>query len=204
MEELRRRIDQFREAEEDSSALKKSGVALVAFGMDGGPPYAFKHKICVACKESGWGVLRLQLKFVKLSTDKWTLPTLVCTRCGLRYDGEVIEEVIDGGKEMADVEVIDVAKRKNPMGKNEAKHLPPPTIEFLPTKYEQIANHVEKLIEKGHLKTGEAIPSKREMAKDWNVSIPTAEKALGILKKRKVVEARPGEGTYVKKARRKR
>lgn len=70
-----------------------------------------------------------------------------------------------------------------------------PTDPFI---YEKIADRIERLIEKGTYRTGDRIPSVRSLSRQMKVSISTVLKAYLHLENRRVIEARPQSGFYVR------
>jgi DNA-binding transcriptional regulator YhcF (GntR family)/predicted kinase len=56
--------------------------------------------------------------------------------------------------------------------------------------HHQVARNVRNLIEAGRLKDGEALPSTREMAEQWGVSVFTITEAMKILAAEGLVESR--------------
>ena len=73
----------------------------------------------------------------------------------------------------------------------------PELQEVLP-KYIQVANYYRDLIASGVLAAGDEIPSERQLAIEWDISRPTATRALGALRIQGLVESRQGSGTYVR------
>ncbi|MGL5150910.1 MAG: GntR family transcriptional regulator [Clostridium sp.] len=63
--------------------------------------------------------------------------------------------------------------------------------------YEQIEEAIKNEILKGNLKTGEAIPSIRMLAKELKVSIITTKRAFEELEKDGFLETKAGKGTFV-------
>src|SRR6478672_8198017 len=63
--------------------------------------------------------------------------------------------------------------------------------------YRRIQGAILKRIEAGHLKTGDAVDSERELAKIHKVSLMTARHALAALEREGMVERRRGSGTFV-------
>lgn len=76
-----------------------------------------------------------------------------------------------------------------------------PEIEQVLPKYLQVADHIRGQIVRGELAPGDEVPSEREIAEQWNVSRPTATRALAALRAEGLVEARQGSGTFVRRAR---
>jgi len=63
--------------------------------------------------------------------------------------------------------------------------------------YQQIAESVRQEILYGHLGLGDGLPSVREMAKRWNCTPGTAQRAYKELARQGLVVSRPGQGTHV-------
>jgi len=63
--------------------------------------------------------------------------------------------------------------------------------------YQRIQGSLRKRIEAGDLRTGDAVPSERDLAKIHQVSLMTARHALASLEREGVVERRRGIGTFV-------
>ncbi len=63
--------------------------------------------------------------------------------------------------------------------------------------YETIADKVTCLIEEGTFKTGDRVPSIRNLSKQMKVSINTVKEAYALLEDRRIIEARPQSGYYV-------
>ena len=72
-----------------------------------------------------------------------------------------------------------------------------PKLKHVPPKYIQIADHLRARILAGEFLPGDEVPSERQVAADWNVSRPTATKALDVLRHEGHVEGRQGAGTFV-------
>ncbi|MFC4873813.1 GntR family transcriptional regulator [Negadavirga shengliensis] len=66
-------------------------------------------------------------------------------------------------------------------------------------KYQQIVNSIVHDIEKEYLAVGDKIPSISEISEEYLLSRDTVEKALNILKKRKIILSVKGKGYYVAK-----
>jgi DNA-binding LacI/PurR family transcriptional regulator len=64
-------------------------------------------------------------------------------------------------------------------------------------KYKQIADRLTKRIILGGLGTGSRMPSEKELAREFDVSVQTANKALAILESAGVVDRREGLGAFV-------
>lgn len=63
--------------------------------------------------------------------------------------------------------------------------------------YEQITSQIKALIMSGELKTGEAIPSMRALAKSIHVSVITVQKAYEDLQRDGFIETTVGRGSFV-------
>lgn len=64
--------------------------------------------------------------------------------------------------------------------------------------YQQVASALEEAIVTGRFRTGDRLPSERELAEDFKVSRPTVREAMLALEIRGLVEARHGSGIYVR------
>jgi GntR family transcriptional repressor for pyruvate dehydrogenase complex len=63
--------------------------------------------------------------------------------------------------------------------------------------YEDIVQQVLSLIEGGKLKRGDQLPSERELTEIFKVSRTTVREAIRTLESMKLLQCRPGNGTYV-------
>lgn len=63
--------------------------------------------------------------------------------------------------------------------------------------YEQIKEQIKNKIVSNELKTGELLPSIRNLAKDLRISVITTKNAYEELEREGYVETAPGKGTYV-------
>ncbi|WP_405140866.1 TetR/AcrR family transcriptional regulator C-terminal domain-containing protein [Sphaerisporangium sp. NBC_01403] len=63
--------------------------------------------------------------------------------------------------------------------------------------YLRIAAEIRRRIADGELAPGERVPSTRRIAREWDVALATATKALTALRQEGLVEARPRAGTVV-------
>ena len=63
--------------------------------------------------------------------------------------------------------------------------------------YEQIKEQIKNKIVSNELKTGELLPSIRNLAKDLRISVITTKNAYDELENEGYVETIPGKGTYV-------
>lgn len=73
-----------------------------------------------------------------------------------------------------------------------------PSVEVVPPKYLQIAQHIREQIIRGDLAPGAEVPSERQLAAEWSVSRPTATRALEALRREGVVTSVVGSGTFVR------
>jgi len=70
--------------------------------------------------------------------------------------------------------------------------------QFSPTPlYLQIADTIKENITTGHYKHGDKIPSQREIAEHYDVSLITVQKAVYKLMNEGILRSRPGVGTFV-------
>lgn len=67
-----------------------------------------------------------------------------------------------------------------------------------PTLYAQIAQGIEELVEAGTLRPGDRIPSIRQLSRQHKVSAPTVLQAYTVLENRRIIEARPRSGFFVR------
>lgn len=65
--------------------------------------------------------------------------------------------------------------------------------------YRRIAESLRHAIEAGALVGGDQLPTEQELAEEWGSSRSTVREAIRILVTRGLVEARPGQGTFVTK-----
>ena len=63
--------------------------------------------------------------------------------------------------------------------------------------YEQITSQIKAMIMSGELKTGDAIPSMRALAKAIHVSVITVQKAYEDLQRDGFIETTVGRGSFV-------
>ncbi len=63
--------------------------------------------------------------------------------------------------------------------------------------YLQIARQVEKLVRDGILRTGDQLPTVRQLAADLSINFSTVERAYHILDEKKVISTQRGRGTYI-------
>ncbi len=64
--------------------------------------------------------------------------------------------------------------------------------------YEEVAQRISYLIEQGSLRPGDRVPSIRNLSKQLQVSINTVKEAYSQLEDRRLLEARPQSGYYVR------
>jgi GntR family transcriptional regulator, transcriptional repressor for pyruvate dehydrogenase complex len=63
--------------------------------------------------------------------------------------------------------------------------------------FEQVAEQVEKRILAGELRSGDRLPTERELAEQFHVSRTAVREAMKILAQKGLVDMRPGRGTIV-------
>ena len=63
--------------------------------------------------------------------------------------------------------------------------------------YEQIVSQIKAQVMSGDLKSGEALPSIRSLAKSLQISVLTVQKAYDILQEEGFIETTAGKGCYV-------
>ena len=63
--------------------------------------------------------------------------------------------------------------------------------------YEQIVSQIKEMIMAGKLKSGDALPSMRKLAKSLHVSVITTQKAYETLSRDGFIETIPAKGTFV-------
>jgi len=63
--------------------------------------------------------------------------------------------------------------------------------------YRRIADSLRQDIEAGRLGGGDQLPTEQELAEIWGASRSTIREAIRVLATRGLVEARPGQGTFV-------
>src|SRR5689334_10954618 len=64
--------------------------------------------------------------------------------------------------------------------------------------YEVVAGRISCLIEGGTFRTGDRLPSVRSLSRQLQVSINTVMEAYTLLEDRRLIEARPQSGFYVR------
>jgi DNA-binding transcriptional MocR family regulator len=64
--------------------------------------------------------------------------------------------------------------------------------------YEEVAGKLNYLIEQGTLRPGDRVPSIRHLSRQLQVSINTVKEAYSLLEDRRILEARPQSGYYVR------
>ena len=68
--------------------------------------------------------------------------------------------------------------------------------------YAQITGQIKEKILSGELKTGEALPSIRLLAKELRISVITTKRAYDDLEKEGFIHTMPGKGSFVAEANR--
>src|SRR5207245_1195230 len=63
--------------------------------------------------------------------------------------------------------------------------------------FEQVAEQIEKRILNGELRSGDRLPTERELAEQFHVSRTGVREAMKILAQKGLVDMRPGRGTIV-------
>ncbi len=63
--------------------------------------------------------------------------------------------------------------------------------------YERIVSQIEERIVAGELKTGDQLPPEPELAKQFGVSRTAVREAIKTLREKRLVEVRPGRGTFI-------
>ncbi|MFO0505369.1 MAG: GntR family transcriptional regulator, partial [Chryseotalea sp.] len=64
--------------------------------------------------------------------------------------------------------------------------------------YQEVAERIEKLIQKGSLKLGDKLLSVRALSQEQGVSLSTAYQTYYYLESKGLIEAKPQSGYYVK------
>lgn len=64
--------------------------------------------------------------------------------------------------------------------------------------YEEIVRQIRTLVQEGKLKSGDRLPPERELAESFKVSRTSVREALRTLESMRLIEIRPGEGTFVR------
>lgn len=64
--------------------------------------------------------------------------------------------------------------------------------------YENIVEQIKKMVMQGRLKTGDRLPSERELAENLKVSRTSVREALRILESIGLIDCRSGEGNFIK------
>ena len=72
-----------------------------------------------------------------------------------------------------------------------------PTVDRPEPPYLQMVERVREQIRSGELRDGDMVSSTRKLAVEWNVSGPTAAKALTMLQSEGLVRGGGGVGTVV-------
>ena len=66
-----------------------------------------------------------------------------------------------------------------------------------PLSYRGIADDIQRRIDAGEYPPGSALPSYRDLARAYGVSVSTTQRALGLLHDRGSITGVPGRGIYV-------
>ena len=61
----------------------------------------------------------------------------------------------------------------------------------------QVADHVRTFIRNGELKTGDRLPSERELSEEFGVSRTIVREAINLLKASGIIRSKPGVGSFV-------
>ena len=77
----------------------------------------------------------------------------------------------------------------------EERHVP--SINRPDPPYLQVASHYRQLIQSGELNDGDPLPSARQLARDWDITVATSSKALSVLRSEGLVRGITGVGTVV-------
>jgi GntR family transcriptional repressor for pyruvate dehydrogenase complex len=64
--------------------------------------------------------------------------------------------------------------------------------------YEEIVRQIKAMIAEGRLKSGDQLPPERDLAEKFLVSRTSVREALRALESLRLIEIRPGEGTFVR------
>ncbi|WP_235998863.1 GntR family transcriptional regulator [Qaidamihabitans albus] len=64
-------------------------------------------------------------------------------------------------------------------------------------RYEQVAESIRRAVRSGKLKPGEQLPPSRELAKEYDVAINTAQRAVSTLRDEGWLVVRPTVGAFV-------
>lgn len=64
--------------------------------------------------------------------------------------------------------------------------------------YEMIMNQIKEIVKSGELKTGDKLPSERDLALKLNVSRTSVREAIRALSTLGLIESKHGEGNYIK------
>jgi DNA-binding GntR family transcriptional regulator len=67
----------------------------------------------------------------------------------------------------------------------------------VPLSYREVADDLAARIERGEYEPGAAIPSYRELADLYTISVSTASRAVALLRDRGLVVGAPGRGVFV-------
>lgn len=65
--------------------------------------------------------------------------------------------------------------------------------------YEEVVEHIKRMVENGELKSGDKLPTERAMAEELNVSRASIREAIRSLEVIGLIESRQGAGNYIRK-----
>lgn len=66
---------------------------------------------------------------------------------------------------------------------------------------EEIINQIARLVDDGHIRLNQRLPSERVLQDQWQVSRPVLREAFRVLEMRGVIESRPGGGRFLRSTR---
>lgn len=72
------------------------------------------------------------------------------------------------------------------------------SLEFVPPKYAQLVNELQRRIASGEYAPGSMMPSEHQLTEEFSVSRPTIVRALAVLRDGGWIESRQGKGRYVR------
>ncbi|MFX0593382.1 winged helix-turn-helix domain-containing protein [Melissospora conviva] len=67
----------------------------------------------------------------------------------------------------------------------------------IPPTMDELLEDLLRRIEEGELRPGSQIPSTKELAEHYNLSLSTIHRAVATLRKRGILVGRPGRGVFV-------
>ncbi len=65
-------------------------------------------------------------------------------------------------------------------------------------RYEEIADDLQERIEGGEFPPGSRLPSRRELTAHYEVTEPVIDRAMQVLRVKKITETLPGVGVFVR------